>query len=119
MAASAKKGESVVKTALLCASLLLLSNAASADERPPRYDIDGYCHLGASSPDGFDSAAMAKCLTTEDDAESHLRRLWNSTPEYIQRECDAHARMGGNEDYVQLDICVRDQLKLQLAEPQK
>ncbi len=95
---------------LLAALLLLAAGPTRADDRPPRFDVDGHCSSIANHVDGFDSGAMSRCLMGQGDALDTLQRLWPDTPTYIQDDCLRRARRGGgDQDYVWLLRCVRTQ----------
>ncbi|MDR3439122.1 hypothetical protein [Telmatospirillum sp.] len=92
---------------------LLLSIAGSmafADERPARYDMDGYCARLSNTSDGFSPEVMQRCLVAQSDALDQVKRLWANTPDYIQRDCDLRTRARGDEDYTLLEKCIHDQL---------
>jgi hypothetical protein len=104
--------------ARLLLALLLLVGApgAWADERPPRYDLDGLCSRRSDTPDGFSPETMAHCLSAQEDALEAVRRAWNGAPDYIQRDCDLRAKIEREGDYQILDNCVRKQLRQQQAD---
>lgn len=101
---------------LLTALALLISVPALADERPPRYDIDGLCSRRSDTPDGFSSETMAQCLSGQEDSLEAVRRIWPDTPAYIQRDCDLRAKVEREGDFQILDACVRTQLRQQQAD---
>lgn len=96
--------------------LAALAVPAAADERPPRYDLDGHCSRLSNTPDGFSPETMTRCLVTQGDALESVRRVWPDTPAYIQRDCDLRARVNRDEDYLILDRCIRDQRRQEQAD---
>jgi len=104
-------------TARILAILFLLATLpAFADERPPRYDIDGLCSRLSNTPDGFSPETMARCLEIQSDAMESVRKVWQNTPDYIQSDCDHRARVDRDGDYQILDVCVRVQLRQEQAD---
>lgn len=90
--------------------------SAAADtpsDRPPRFDVEAYCSTRATGVDGFDPALMSQCVMAQGDALDHLKRQWPGVPEYIQNDCERRTRIGGEENYVLLQACVRTQLMQQ------
>jgi hypothetical protein len=96
--------------------LVAVGATVRADERPARYDMDGHCARLSNTSDGFSPEVMQRCLVAQSDALDQVKRLWASTPEYIQRDCDLRVHAGGDEDYVLLEKCVHDQLHQALPE---
>jgi hypothetical protein len=104
-----------MKAALTLLLLLLLTaSPVQADERPPRYDINGFCNLQSPPADGAISDATRSCLLAQGEALSALKRQWPDLPEYMRRDCALRARKDGDGDYLLLKTCVRDQLRLAL-----
>lgn len=102
----------MVRTMLAGAAVLLATGASSpSDERPSRYDVDDHCSRLANTSDGFSSEVMQSCLSAQGDALDQIKRIWPGTPQYIREDCDARSRAHGDEDYVSLDRCIRDQLR--------
>ncbi|GEM_PF-3183165 len=96
--------------------LALLGTApVLADERPPRYDLDGLCSRRANTPDGLSAETMANCLAAQGDALESVRRVWPGAQDYIQRDCDLRAKVDREGDYDILDRCVRAQLRQEEA----
>jgi O-antigen/teichoic acid export membrane protein len=91
--------------------LLALSGAASADERPPRFDVDELCSRAANSPDGLSSETLQRCLSEQGDTLDRLKHLWPSVPDYIQRDCQARIRARHDDNYDALEKCVKDQIR--------
>jgi hypothetical protein len=104
----------IVRLTLILA--LVLAGAARADERPPRYDLDGHCSRLSNTQDGFSTEGMTQCLLLQSDALDSLRRVWPDTPAYIQRDCDLRARVDRDEDYLILVKCIHDQLREEQAD---
>lgn len=96
-----------------CAAALLLSMAAAtaawADERPPRYDTNALCVRLSTTADGLSPELLSQCLIDQGEAYDALRRIWTSTPEYIQEDCTIRARSDGDGDYIILQNCIRAQ----------
>lgn len=101
---------------LLILLALFAAPPLKADERPPRYDVDGHCATLANTPDGFSDETMARCLSAQSEALDSVRRVWPGAPDYIQRDCDLRARVERDEDYLILDRCVRTQLRQEQAD---
>lgn len=94
---------------LVLAAAFAVTKPVFADERPPRYDLDGLCSRQANTPDGFSPETMATCLSAQGDALEAIRRVWPDTPGYIQDNCDYRAKAEGDGDYLILGACVRAQ----------
>jgi len=105
-----------IRIAAILVPLAIAAAPAVADDRPPRYDLDGHCSRLSDTPDGFSPETMTACLVAQGDALEAVRRVWSDTPEYIQRDCDLRARVNRDEDYLILDRCVRDQLRKEQAD---
>jgi O-antigen/teichoic acid export membrane protein len=99
--------------------LLSLSGTASADERPPRFDVDALCTQIANGPDGFSPETMQKCMSQQGDALESIKHIWTDTPDYIQRDCELRSRAHGEESYEILEKCVKDQVRQIPADPPK
>jgi len=100
---------------ILILLVLLGGSAVLADERPPRYDLDGLCSRRANTPDGFSPETMANCLAAQGDSLESVRRIWPNARDYIQRDCDLRAKVDREGDYDILDRCVRAQLRQEEA----
>jgi hypothetical protein len=101
---------------LLALAPPMLAAPAAADERPPRYDLDGLCSRQSLVPEGIEPQAMSRCLAIHGEALEATRRMWPNTPEYIQRDCDQRARVDRDGNYQILENCVRQQLRQQQAD---
>ncbi|MTJ81809.1 MAG: hypothetical protein F8N37_12430 [Telmatospirillum sp.] len=84
--------------------------SARADDRPQRFDMNGLCGRQANTPDGRSSEVEQRCIMAQSDAQASVRRIWPTTPVYIQRDCTLRARAEGEGDYALLLKCIRDQL---------
>lgn len=102
---------------MLLAGLASLSMGnAHAEDRPTRYDVDAHCSELANTNDGFSPEVMQRCLIAQNDALDRVKRIWAATPAYIQRDCDARARLHGEDDYAVLEKCIQDQLRQALPD---
>ena len=92
-----------------------ISGPVFADERPPRYDLDGLCDRLALTPDGFSPESKAACVSAQADALQTVRRVWPNLPAYIQDNCDIQAKADRVGDYLILEACIRAQSRVQDA----
>lgn len=97
--------------AILFLLAVLAAAQVKADERPPRYDLDGHCSRLSNTSDGFSPESMSRCLSAQSDALESVRRVWPGTPAYIQRDCDLRAKANRDEDYLILERCLRDETR--------
>ena len=100
---------------LLIAAEFAFAKPVFADERPPRFDVDGLCNSRAISPEGFSPETKAECLASQSEAFDKLRRSWPTTLASIQDDCSHEAKADGDGDYEVLDACIRTQNRQQQA----
>jgi hypothetical protein len=86
-------------------------DAARAEARPPRFDVDSHCSLVANTPDGFSVELEQQCFQRQSDAEDSIKRVWDETPEYIQDDCTVRSRASGDADYEILRQCIHDEMR--------
>jgi hypothetical protein len=91
--------------------VLLAPSALHADDRPVRYDTSAYCRNTTMTPDGASPDSEQRCLMEQGDAYDHLRRIWSTVPEFMQRDCEMRTRGRGDGDYLALYVCVRNSMR--------
>lgn len=99
-----------------CAVAMTIVTPGYADDRPPRYDVDGLCNRLAATLDGFSVELQQQCVQRRNDAVDAIRRVWRTVPDYIQRECDQRARAHGDQDYLILQSCIHDLIRQSLPD---
>lgn len=80
---------------------------ASAEDGPPRLDIEKTCKSSAGAEVRLnETASVDSCLRSERGAESDLKREWSTFPDAAKKQCASQFQAGGYPSYVETLTCL-------------
>jgi hypothetical protein len=100
-----RKVVEMMKSALAISALLLVTQAVSAADSAPQFDVVGICRPAATAT-GSTSRDAAACQRDEELAQRTLTQQWSQFNSDQKSHCVRLSSLGGSPSYVELLTCL-------------